>query len=413
MKICLIGVDWIAQYLMGDVLLKDQDAEDEIIVYDQRMTISDIFHFPPLAKYAGDERVTVLDKWSPIIFAGCDVIIFNSNFLQESQNLFASLTEHSYTGRVLVISSWEVYGFQGRRQIPFDEFETGLSPSTPLGQTKFLIEEMARQHKDLNVVIFRLSTIFGPYMPENDELIKWLEALLTQRSILVEQPAARAYDLCYMTNVLAPIQKAFTADLPKHCTINLGSADVDYKTVREKGKDVIKPQIFEKNVVNALLGLRHMLDSHSKIEISNEGIEAFQGKGFHSQLKTATARKLLDYYPVVDTMKGFLQTAFWLQKSMELDQASQGRAIEDIYPTLDEREVYKVGEGVHDTEIEYEKRKKLEEASKEARTDVDKVLVCALCDHVPMMLNPSKTNPDNLDEECTCQCHLAYKEIES
>ena len=249
-------------------------------------------------------------------------------------------------------------------------------------------------------------------MPEDSELLKWLTALLTQRPILVEQPAARALDLCYVTNLLEPIQKALTADLPHHVTINLGSADVDYKSMREKGKDVVKPQIFEKHVVEALLGLRVLLDSHSKIEISNENISEHQGKGYHSQLKTKIARDLLGYYPMVDTMKGCLQTAFWLQKTMAIDEADKGRAIEDIFPTLDDREVYKVGEAVQDVEVEYEKRKKLEERNREARSEASKMLVCEVCDHAPMTVNPRKTNPDNLDEECDCRCHLAYKEIE-
>lgn len=406
------------KYLVGEILLNDQDGEVEIAVVDKTQSIEDFFHFPPISKYAGDERILFP---SIINWRDLDVIIHNHNFIEDTQDFFDELEEIKYTGRIIVISSWEVYGWKGRRQVPFDEIETKLEPTTQLGLTKSEIEKIALSHKDLDVLILRLSHIFGPYMPEDSELLAWFRSLLTQKSILVEQPAARAYDLCYVTNILAPIQKAFNTELPqKHTIINLGSADSDFKKVREKGKDVEKPQIFEKHVVEALVGLRVLLDSQSKIEVSNENISQFQGKGYHSQLKTERARKLLDYYPLVDTMKGCLQTAFWLQRSMDSSEAALGRRIEDIYPTLDDSKMLKVGETFQSTETEavatqekgiaYERRKKKEKASREARTKANESFVCKLCDHAPTMTTPKKTNMDNQDEICGCDCHVPYIE---
>lgn len=416
MRILFLGASWISKYLIGEILLNDQDGEVEITIDDKTQTVEEFFHFPPISKYAGDERISYGKRVLKGNHNEFDVIIHDHNFIEYTKILFERLGEIDYQGRIIVLSSWEVYGWKGRRQIPFDEVETSLEPSTKLGQTKREIENIALSHDKLNTIIFRLSMIFGPYMPEDSELIEWLNALLTQKPILVHQPAARAYDLCYVTNVLAPIQKAFTADLTGQKIINLGSADIDYKKVREKGKDVEKPMIFEKHVVEALVGLRVLLDSRSKIEISNEGITEHQGKGYHSQLKTERARKLLDYYPMVDTMRGCLQTAFWLQKTMEVDEAAKGRAIEEIYPTLDDKKVYKVGEEVKSTEIElvkeqrYQERKHREKKSREARTNVNVDLICKLCDHAPVTTNPSKTNTDNLDEICNCDCHKPYLE---
>lgn len=411
MRILFLGASWIMKYLIGEILLRD-DGEVEITVYDKTQSAEDFFHFPPISKYSGDERISFSQIGRD--FDHFDIIIHDHNFIKDTQILFNELGKIKYEGRIIIISSWEVYGWKGRRQIPFDEVETELTPSTKLGQTKQEIENIALFTK-LNVIIFRLSMIFGPYMPEDSELIEWLNSLLTQKPILVNQPAARAYDLCYVTNVLAPIEKAFTADLPGQKIINLGSADVDFKKLREKGKDVEKVMIFEKHVVEALVGLRVLLDSRSKIEISNENVSEHQGKGYHSQLKTERARKWLDYYPIVDTMKGCLQTAFWIQKTMEIDQAAMGRAIEDIYPTLDDKKVLKVGEEIKeiDTELIYKERKQKEKESKKARAIGSEQFICKICNHSPTMTTPEKTNPDDLDEQCACDCHAPYREGET
>lgn len=410
MKILFLGADWICKYLIGKILLDDQDQEDDIVVFDTTQTVNQFYDFPPLQKSAGDERLTVantldikkcIDTYGPF-----DVVVVSTNIISQVQELteyYPSKGENNLP-KFIVISSWEVYGWKGRRRLPIAEDEK-LEGETPLAMVKKEIEKVMSYA--FPCTIFRLATIFGPYMDEDSEIMQWLMNLILSKQIVVAQPAGRKLDLCYVYNVLDPIQKAFErTNLPK--IINIGSADSDFK------KDG-KVNIFEKNVIEALMGIRVLIDSRSSISASDEDPTKFQGQGFHSQLKTELARKHLDYFPIIDTLRGFLQTCHWLQKRMEVDpqfSGLTGRSIEEIYPTLDEKKVYKVGEEFKSREVEKDMSK--EEADriikernlpgKIARAEADQeALICHNCKHVPSSI-PS--------EPCKCGCHSLYKEAD-
>ena len=94
---------------------------------------------------------------------------------------------------------------------------------------------------------------------------------------------------------------------------------------------------------------------------------------------------------------------------MEMDEASLGRAIENIYPTLDDRKVLKVGEAFVDKEVEYESRKKREEEQRRARSEINASLVCPICDHTPVTWKGVMKD----DSDCKCHSHSLYQEIES
>lgn len=416
MKTLFLGADWICKYLIGKMLLDDQDEEDDITVFETSQTVNEFYDFPPLQKFAGDERLTVantmdlkkcIESYGPF-----DVVVVSTNIIKEVEELILIysawshmrdkdyLVEHP-SPKFIVISSWEVYGWVGRRKLPIDEKEK-LDGESQLALTKKEIEKLMDYAFSSDCTTFRLSTIFGPYMPEQEEVMQWLMNLILSRQIIVSQPAGRKIDLCYVTNVLDPIQKAMEREnLPK--VINIGSADSDYKDG--------KLNIFEKNAVNALVGIRKLIDSKSPISASDEDPTIYQGKGFHSQLKTELARKYLDYFPLVDTLKGFMQTCHWLQKRMELDPqfvGLTGRSIEDIYPTLDEKKMYKVGEEFKSRELEISKEeadKIVEEKNKpgilaRSMADAETKLTCEICKHVP----------SSESESCKCKCHSPYLE---
>jgi len=345
-NILFVGADWVMKYLIGKILLDDQDGEDQITVFDTTQTVNEFYDFPPLQKFAGDERLVVANtldvKKALSEYGPFDVIIVSTNILDQVQQLCEVRFVDS--PKFLVISSWEVYGWKGRRQLPISEDEK-LAGETELAMVKKEIEKIMTY--SFPCTIFRLSTIFGPYMPEESEVIQWLMNLIISRKIVIAQPAGRKIDFCYIYNVLEPIQKAMTKEnLPK--IINLGSSDNDFKTDG-------KLNVFEKNIVEALMGIRVLVDSHSQITTSDEDPTVYQGKGFHSQLRTELARKHLEYFPMIDTLRGFLQTCHWLQKRMALDPqfaTLTGRDIEEIYPTLDDKKVMKVGEEIKSRDIE-------------------------------------------------------------
>ena len=404
-----VGANWICKYLIGKMLLDDQDEEDNIVVFDTTQTINEFFNFPPLQQFAGDERITVantmniqkaIKEYGPF-----DSVIIDTNVIQEVHDLieiYSSPYHISPIPKFFVISSWEVYGWKGRRKMPISE-EEKCEPTTQLGQTKLAIENMVSYAFPCRR--FRLSTIFGPYMPENEEIMQWLMNLIISKPVIVGQPAGRKLDMCYVYNVLAPIQKALESSVQTPSIINLGSADSDFQADG-------KLNVFEKNVVDTMKGVRVLIDSHSQLSASDEDVEQYQGKGYHSQLKTELARKYLDYFPMVDTLKGFLQTCTWLQKRMELDPQFApyvGREIEEIYPTLDDKKVFKTGEEFKNREVEdikerlYEERKIKDKMGKEIRADLDeKSLLCDRCKHVPMTIS----------EGCKCSCHSPYLEKE-
>lgn len=395
MRNLCVGASWILKYAIGEILLDDiDDFEEEFIVYDQTANVDDFFHFAPISRYAGDERIKIVDK---IGAPNWDCCLIDTNVIDDVKQFIDNFRTEE---RVILLSSADVYGYQGRRQIPFDEWDTPLLPTSQLGKTKLAQEKLIETLP--NSVILRLSQTFGPYMPEDSEIIEWLKKILTNREVLVEQPAARAYDLNYVTNLNDVIDKVRTVELKGERIFNIGSADVDFKEQNLQNPKA-RPQVmlFEKQVVNLLVGLRHQLGSESRISVLNEGIDIYQGKGFHTQVKTERARKILEYSPMVDTARGLFQTAYWLQKTDE--EAQGGKDMEELYPTLTEEGMKKIG-------LDPDSAKKFSEIRKQKIKEIDESLLCGFCQHIPQQAKQFIPGVGDLSADCPCKCHDSYRE---
>lgn len=398
-RILCIGCSWILKYVIGETLLQDSDDyEQEFVIYDRTQTPEEFFIFPPISRFTGDERLVFSDKPD----GKYDCVIVDTNIISDVEDLMKAHVESGGKGaRVIVLSSWEVYGYQGRRQIPFDEYETQLLPTTQLGKTKLEIEKICAPIK--NLCILRLSTIYGPYMPENHEVMEWCMKMLNNDEIVVDQPASRFYDLNYVTNVIPPIQKAMTADLKGEKIFNIGSAEEDFKPVTAQNPKIKPtPMIFEQNIVNLLVGLRHLLAATASIRVSDENISIYQGKGFHSQLKTERARKILDYAPRVRNITGLQQVSYWLQQTYGVMEGG-APDMEETYPTLSEEGMRKIG-------LDLESRKKFRDIERKKIKEVDEELLCKVCQHQPPQVKQFIPGLGDKSYDCGCHCHKRYLE---
>lgn len=399
MRTLCIGCSWVLKYAIGEILLQDSDDyEQEFVIYDRTQTPEEFFSFPPISRFTGDERLFFANDASGTY----DCVIIDTNIISDVEGLIKAHVENGGKGaRVIVISSWEVYGFQGRRQIPFDEHDTPLLPTTQLGKTKLEIERICAPIK--NLCILRLSTIYGPYMPENHEVMEWCMKMLNNHEIVVDQPASRYIDLNYVTNVIPAIQKAMTVNLRGERIFNIGSAEEDFKPLTAQNPKVKpQPMIFEQNIVNVLVGLRHLLAATASIRTSEENISLYQGKGFHSQLKTERARKILDYSPRVRNITGLQQVSYWLQQSYGV---SEGGApdMEETYPTLSEEGMKKIG-------LDPESRKKFRDIERKKIKEVDEGLLCHVCRHQPPQVKQYLPGIGDKSYDCSCHCHKPFLE---
>lgn len=356
--------------------------------------------FPPISRFTGDERLVFVN---PPPHQNYDCVIIDTNIIKDVEETLLFLKNNQMNPRVIVISSWEVYGYQGRRQIPFDEYETQLLPTTEFGKTKLAIEEICAKISDLCVL--RLSTIYGPYMPEDHEVMTWCNKLLDNDEMVVDQPASRFYDLCYIMNVVDPIKKAMTVDLRGERIFNIGSAEIDFQEENlQNPKAKPKVMIFEQNIVNLLVGLRHLLASTAAIVVSEENIDITQGKGYHSQLKTERARKILTYSPNVQNTRGLQQVSYWLQKTTGVTPGG-APDMEETYPTLTEEGMKKIG-------LDPDSRKKFRDLERKKIKEVDESLICKICQHQPSQLKQYITGIGDKSYDCGCNCHKPYLEID-
>src|SRR5690242_5760247 len=131
MRTLCIGSSFVLKYAIGEILLKDtDDFEQEFVIFDRTQTPEEWFHFPPISKYAGDERIL----FGPANVFTADCVVIDTNIIEDVNSAVQSLKNSK--ARVIVMSSGEIYGYQGRRQIPFDEHSTLPMPTSQLGKTK-------------------------------------------------------------------------------------------------------------------------------------------------------------------------------------------------------------------------------------------------------------------------------------
>lgn len=330
MRTLIIGGDWITKYWLADTLFNDSDEQNLIqIISDE--TKSDYFDSPPtLTEYSTDERIqyittdTIKDvfsnsieyadlKYVDNILIACDETPFIRDFIKH-------LEQQEFKGNVVFQSTWEVYGWVSKNKTPIDH-RLNPNPETALGSVKLEQEDLFLNSK-LNYVILRFAHIFGPYCEYTEEIYNTIKTGLLEQDIVVSQPASRALDLVYITDVLPVITNALSRKSAVRQIFNVGS-----------GK--------ERKVMHIVRAIRHLLNSESIVKIENQNLEQVENRGYHSLLDIGQTEKILDYHPG-DLQKSFLQTSMWIESTLDIADKKADPLLK-TYPQLNP-EFWKKGE---------------------------------------------------------------------
>lgn len=326
MRTLVIGGSWITKYYIGDRLYNDSNNEDLIQVLTPE-THSEFFAtLPTLKEFIGDERLNVANESiSDIDLKYVDNILFDPAGWNNdtSWRFFDYVIKQNPEMRLVLLSTWEVYDWQSMKMIPIHEYADNVThPETDFGVERQLQENQLKNNGLNNWVILRLCDVFGPYKPYQDDIYRIIKQALTNQTIVIDQPAGRCLDITYVTNITnqngrepSVITKALSKEGIDRQIYNIGSEN-------------------ERKITNIARSIQWALNSGSKIEISDENTDEFLGKGFHSQLHTGRAAKDLNWFNFTETLKGFIQTAMWIESTLSPEE----RVIDPIvktYPTLD------------------------------------------------------------------------------
>ena len=343
MRTIVVGAGWITKYFIADLLYNDSNFEEYVQVISPEPLEEFFKGFPKLQEFQGDERLSYIQLGPEQVvqqglsLEGVDAIYYDSDF--GAQEFFEYLQKNGYNKRIVLASTWYVYGWKGRNKVPIDPREE-RNPDTPFGENKSTQEKFLEQSK-LNYVILRFATVFGPYMPQNDELVRMCKEAMYGQEIVIQGVPSRWLDMVYVTEVLPVIQQALSNVGIDRQVYNVGG----YHDIAEKDQPKKNLVVNEKRITDIVRSMRHIMDSDSAYVF--EGAPTVQGKGYHSQLDIEKTQKEFNYIPNFDAIK-LGQFIWWVESTTDKKQRRTLDMVER-YPTLDPKkmenaDVKKLGE---------------------------------------------------------------------
>jgi UDP-glucuronate 4-epimerase len=120
--------------------------------------------------------------------------------------------------RFILASSSSVYGSAER---PCDEADD-LRPESPYGHAKVAAEELVRDRRDLDTVILRYFSVYGPRQRTDMAFHRFIGAALTGTSAPVFGDGTQSRAFTYVGDVVDATLRAMTAELPPGVAINVG-----------------------------------------------------------------------------------------------------------------------------------------------------------------------------------------------
>jgi nucleoside-diphosphate-sugar epimerase len=187
--------------------------------------------------------------------------------------------------RVLVASSWEVYG---REKPPMDELTTRLEPQTPLGITKLLGEHYARVYSrlfHLQVCVLRFFPLYGPRQRPDMAFARVARSVVRKEAtVLPDHPDSR-FDYTYVEDAAEAVAQALARD--------------DESGIYNVGTGVAT------RLRDAVAALERILGAKAKLG-NGAGLSAVAGYA-----GTARAKKDLGFEAKVDLATGLKRYADW------------------------------------------------------------------------------------------------------
>ncbi len=190
--------------------------------------------------------------------------------------------------RFVYISSAEVYGRPLHNPVEENHRLEARSPyaAAKIGGEQFV--ESATHSSDIQVVILRPFSVYGPGHPAGSLLSTILQQALRDSQIQLND-LRPIRDYCFITDVTAAIVQACSVQLSKTCIANVGTG--------------IGTSVFDlANLVTQILG------RHKNIVGSDNGDRPEDGKIFQLIANRRQAQEQLEWQPVVSLTQGLKQT---------------------------------------------------------------------------------------------------------
>lgn len=308
--------------MVTDLLAQDSASEQQIQIFSP-VNIKEFFgSFPYLNEYFGDERLDFheLTDFKPGDFKA--EFAHNIYYDHNDPVMLAAICQanhtQKFTGNLVLASDYEIYGYHTAKQVPLDE-RAECNPESERGKRAAELENVCniyRKNAPFGILILRFGVIFGPYMQAN-VLSDMMQQALLNHDIELWPPASRAFDFLYVTDAVKAIEQAFTVrpDPGGLDVYNIGSG-------------------YEVKIANVARDLRHLVKSDSTIKYLPVD-ELPAAKGYHNQLDISKASKYLEWNPMTETQKGFLQTVWWMQNTLPPEDTKYGaQNIVKTFPQL-------------------------------------------------------------------------------
>lgn len=288
------------------------------------MDIKDFFgQFPYLNEYYGDER---LDFQKLAEFNAADFksdFAHNIYFDHDDKKLLETLLStllaaQNFNGNFILASDYEVYGYKTAKQVPLDE-RAECTPESERGMKKLELEQVCNIYRvgaSYGTIILRFGVIFGPYMAAN-VLSDIMQQALLNHDIELWPPASRSFDFLYVTDAVRAVEQALQVrpEPGGYDIYNIGSG-------------------YEVKIANVARDIRHLVKSDSTI-VYKPVDQLPPAKGYHNQLDIKKASKYLEWDPMTETQKGFLQTCWWMQNTLPPEDTQYGaQNIVKTFPQL-------------------------------------------------------------------------------
>lgn len=325
-NVLFIGTNWITKQLLDQILFDDTDDEAVLQVLIQETDEDFWTEYPRLKQYVGDDRLDIkhlsLSEYTEQIDNN-SLNYMNAVYITDTEPdqldlLLKKLKSISFKGPIILASTWQVYGWKKRKQIPISEKERP-NPETELGKHMTELEKVMLDYgkgKALQTIILRYSEIIGPSMPEEHDVIKLIIDAMSSNSIIVEPPQSRQYDWLHIKYIYNLVPKLFKKKFMGGEIYNIGSGE-------------------ERKITWLANALKEMTDSDATVEYPSppEGSPLWQARGYHSLLDISKAKSYLSYDPDGQRIQYFLEVARWVEWALG-KQETKVKSLEETYPML-------------------------------------------------------------------------------
>src|SRR6185436_20687408 len=123
MRTIVVGASWITKYFIADTLYNDGNFEEYIQVISPEPIEQFFEGFPKLQEFQGDERLSYAQRnlYQPQLYEELQLDYTDAIYIDSQTEIIEQFIEFlkakKFDKRVVLASTWEVYGWKGRNQV--------------------------------------------------------------------------------------------------------------------------------------------------------------------------------------------------------------------------------------------------------------------------------------------------------